>query len=125
MLGALILTILIISFFTRLALMFISLGHSSYSLPELIRIFLFGYLFDVITAVYAVLVYTLYLTLVPKKWQGSLVDKIITGLLITVTLLIVVFAAFAEFPFWDEFESRFNFIAVDYLIYTLSLIHIS
>ncbi|SBV97883.1 conserved membrane hypothetical protein [uncultured delta proteobacterium] len=31
---------------------------------------------------------------------------------------ICVFTAFAEYFFWDEFNSRFNFIAVDYLIYT-------
>lgn len=32
------------------------------------------------------------------------------------------FAAVAEFFFWNEFESRFNFIAVDYLIYTREVI---
>jgi len=29
-----------------------------------------------------------------------------------------VFTFFAEITFWDEFKTRFNFIAVDYLIYT-------
>ncbi len=31
---------------------------------------------------------------------------------------IFVFTAFAEYFFWGEFKARFNFIAVDYLIYT-------
>ena len=35
---------------------------------------------------------------------------------------IFVFTAFAEYFFWDEFGSRFNFIAVDYLVYTTELL---
>jgi phosphoglycerol transferase MdoB-like AlkP superfamily enzyme len=31
---------------------------------------------------------------------------------------LVVFVGAAEFTFWNEFASRFNFIAVDYLVYT-------
>ncbi len=34
----------------------------------------------------------------------------------------VITTSFAEFFFWDEFGSRFNFIAVDYLIYTTEVI---
>lgn len=33
------------------------------------------------------------------------------------------FSFFAEVTFWQEFESRFNFIAVDYLIYTFEVIN--
>ena len=33
------------------------------------------------------------------------------------------FSFFAEYTFWREFESRFNFIAVDYLIYTFEVIN--
>ena len=32
------------------------------------------------------------------------------------------FVSVAEFVFWNEFASRFNFIAVDYLIYTREVI---
>ncbi|MFC3829470.1 MULTISPECIES: LTA synthase family protein [Niastella] len=38
-------------------------------------------------------------------------------------MLIIMFSFFAEFAFWDEFESRFNFIAVDYLVYTFEVIN--
>ncbi|WP_298830313.1 LTA synthase family protein [uncultured Piscinibacter sp.] len=34
----------------------------------------------------------------------------------------LVFVSVAEFVFWNEFASRFNFIAVDYLIYTREVI---
>ena len=36
--------------------------------------------------------------------------------------LIFIFTAFAEYFFWDEFGARFNFIAVDYLIYTTEML---
>jgi len=35
---------------------------------------------------------------------------------------VLVFVAAAEFVFWNEFASRFNFIAVDYLVYTNEVI---
>lgn len=34
----------------------------------------------------------------------------------------LVFVGASEFTFWNEFSSRFNFIAVDYLIYTNEVI---
>jgi hypothetical protein len=33
-------------------------------------------------------------------------------------LFLLLFGAVAEWTFWEEFSSRFNFIAVDYLVYT-------
>lgn len=35
-----------------------------------------------------------------------------------ITIFLLVFNAVSEWFFWDEFSSRYNFIAVDYLIYT-------
>nr|WP_317045314.1 LTA synthase family protein [Formosa algae] len=37
-------------------------------------------------------------------------------------VLILFFSFFGEFTFWDEFQRRFNFIAVDYLIYTYEVV---
>lgn len=51
-----------------------------------------------------------------------------TGLGLLATLLAgallgaAVFVSVAEFVFWNEFASRFNFIAVDYLVYTREVI---
>ncbi len=42
----------------------------------------------------------------------------LVGALLLPVCVLVVLVAFAEFTFWNEFASRFNFIAVDYLIYT-------
>jgi phosphoglycerol transferase MdoB-like AlkP superfamily enzyme len=44
------------------------------------------------------------------------------GVLSGLTFATWAFVAVAEFVFWNEFASRFNFIAVDYLIYTREVI---
>lgn len=51
--------------------------------------------------------------LVSKKWQ-----RLPLFLLFSIISFILVTAAGSEIIFWNEFAVRFNFIAVDYLIYT-------
>lgn len=46
-----------------------------------------------------------------------------TAVLFFITSLVFIFTAFAEYFFWDEFSARFNFIAVDYLLYTNEVVH--
>lgn len=58
----------------------------------------------------------------PKKWIGSKFDRIFTYFYLVLILIIIYFSLLAEIPFWDEFGVRFNFIAVDYLIYTYEVV---
>lgn len=51
------------------------------------------------------------------RWQGGL--RLAIFFLMTAVLL---FGALSEWVFWEEFETRFNFIAVDYLVYTHEVI---
>jgi phosphoglycerol transferase MdoB-like AlkP superfamily enzyme len=44
------------------------------------------------------------------------------GIVLLPLSVLMVFVGAAEFTFWNEFASRFNFIAVDYLIYTREVI---
>src|SRR5690606_6405932 len=50
------------------------------------------------------------------------IDKSITYFAYTIGLIIFTFSFLAEFTFWEEFKSRFNFIAVDYLVYTYEVV---
>lgn len=109
---------LIASFFVRLSLYFISLNSMDFSILSLLKIFGIGLLFDFATALFFMLFYALYLFIIPRKIIGSIFDRIVTHFILFITLLIAFFSFLAEFPFWDEFNTRFNFIAVDYLIYT-------
>ena len=43
-------------------------------------------------------------------------------LAIAAVLCALLFIAVAEWTFWEEFQARFNFIAVDYLVYTTEVI---
>jgi phosphoglycerol transferase MdoB-like AlkP superfamily enzyme len=51
------------------------------------------------------------------RWQGGL--RLAIFFLMAAVLM---FGALSEWVFWEEFATRFNFIAVDYLIYTREVI---
>ena len=51
------------------------------------------------------------------KWRSGMLK-----LFFFITVFILVFNAVSEWFFWNEFDSRYNFIAVDYLIYTNEVI---
>jgi phosphoglycerol transferase MdoB-like AlkP superfamily enzyme len=57
------------------------------------------------------------LVLAWRRGPGRWLRRGLLALLLPLCVLMV-FVAFSEFTFWNEFASRFNFIAVDYLIYT-------
>jgi phosphoglycerol transferase MdoB-like AlkP superfamily enzyme len=111
------------TFIVRTALLLWAFPKAGLGFGDVVELYLRGWLFDTATAIYFVLPYAFYLLLMPRKWVGSRVDRWVTGAGAFLTVMIVLFALFAEFPFWEEFESRFNFIAVDYLIYTYEVVH--
>lgn len=89
---------------------------------SLLTIFGVGLLYDLITASYFSIPIILYLMAVPNRWYRSRLHKPVFFVLVFVTLYLLVFDAFAEYIFFDEFGTRFNFIAVDYLVYTTEVI---
>jgi phosphoglycerol transferase MdoB-like AlkP superfamily enzyme len=66
--------------------------------------------------------YTVYLLIIPEKFYGSKFDKIFTKSVYALFLFTIIFSFLAEITFWDEYQKRFNFIAVDYLLYTYEVI---
>ncbi|PCJ22667.1 MAG: sulfatase [Flavobacteriales bacterium] len=116
------LVFLILSFITRIVFYIWSFQSIDFSIVNLFKIIGTGLFFDIGTVSFFLLPYALYLLLLPNKFNGSRFDKIITHFSFFVGLLIFIFTAFSEFTFWEEFKTRFNFIAVDYLIYTTEVI---
>ncbi len=112
------LVFLVLSFLTRLSLYIWSFDSIDFSIINLFRIFFTGLFFDIGTVSFFLLPYGLYLLLIPNKLHGKLFDKIVTYFAYFVGLTIFIFSTFSEFTFWEEFSNRFNFIAVDYLVYT-------
>ncbi|MBS9774058.1 MAG: sulfatase-like hydrolase/transferase [Tenacibaculum sp.] len=117
-----IVTYLILSFLVRSALYIWSIPNIEFSILGLLKIYGLGLYFDAGVSLFFVLLYSIYLLLTPKKFIGSLADKILTYFIIGLMLFIALFGLIGEFPFWEEFNNRYNFIAVDYLIYTYEVV---
>lgn len=99
-----------------------SFSGVDFTILNLAGIFFLGLFYDLVNASYFIIPLILYLWLVPdrlfrKNWHRFLLYGIF--FFFTFGLL---FNAVSEFFFWDEFNSRFNFIAVDYLVYTTEVI---
>lgn len=90
----------------------------SWNLFTVLRTFFTGFIFDIGTIAFIVFPATLYFAVFPNKWIGSWLDKLLVWCFTSLTVFVLVLTFFAEITFWEEFKTRFNFIAVDYLIYT-------
>ena len=105
---------------TRLALAAYN-GEPSFFLPwRILPAMAIGAVFDLGAAAFVVLPLAALIAWWPQRYSRAL------GLVLAIVLLplcgFIVFVGAAELVFWNEFASRFNFIAVDYLIYTNEVI---
>ena len=113
---------LILSFIVRLSFLIWNFSEVDKGLFVLGNTFLIGFLFDLATISFFAIPYLIYLLLIPKHFYGSIADRIITYFGFSIGVLILFFSFFGEFTFWDEFQRRYNFIAVDYLIYSYEVV---
>jgi phosphoglycerol transferase MdoB-like AlkP superfamily enzyme len=101
----------------------ISVGQADLDSLDILGIMAKGFVFDLTVGLCFTIPYSIYLLLLPQRWNTTLFNKIVTYFTVFLMVLITIFSFFAEYTFWREFESRFNFIAVDYLIYTYEVIN--
>ncbi|WP_265429824.1 LTA synthase family protein [Chryseobacterium sp. YIM B08800] len=113
---------IILSFVIRIILLLWSVGDADLNLVYILRAFFTGFCYDLTIGSLFLFLYAVYLLIFPKRWIGSLFDKSFTYFYLTLIFIIIYFSLLAEIPFWDEFGVRFNFIAVDYLIYTYEVV---
>lgn len=114
---------LTVFFATRCALLLAHLSTLDLSAPGLATIFGVGLLHDLAFVAYAAVGLALYLLLCPGKyWHGRKHGLWLTTLF-ALGLFTMFFIAVSEWLFWDEFGVRFNFIAVDYLVYSDEVIN--
>ncbi|QRM87832.1 sulfatase-like hydrolase/transferase [Lacinutrix sp. WUR7] len=106
------------SFVIRISFFIWNYSEVETSILSILKTFFIGFVFDIGTVSFFTLPYAIYLLFIPTKWYGSVLDKGITYFAFVLGLLIFIFSFFSEIAFWEEFSRRFNFIAVDYLIYT-------
>ena len=84
-------------------------------------IYLQGFLHDCHIFIYLAALYFVFSFLFGKLYSYRLTRFIPYVFNFALTIFFT-FVTFSEWFFWDEFSSRFNFIAVDYLIYTNEVI---
>lgn len=106
-----------LGFVTRVALWW-AYGHAAQvGAASLLWIVPSGLVADAIESLYLLAPLALFLWLTPDRWQST---RIMRGILLAGTALWMfgmIFSAVTEFYFFEEFDSRFNLVAVDYLIY--------
>ncbi|HBC00607.1 MAG TPA: sulfatase [Pseudomonas sp.] len=121
---SLILTIwLAVFFLTRSTLLISHLGDANVSIGQLLGVYGTGMVYDLALLLYAALPLAFYLLLCPRSiWEKPWHLRLLHALL-AISLFVMLFTAVAEWLFWDEFGVRFNFIAVDYLVYSDEVIN--
>lgn len=116
-----VLLFLAVALATRLALLVKSAGSASFD-ASLLGSFGLGLLFDLGAALLFATPLVVLLALLPAEffqrcWARRLAAAGLAG-----ALGLLGFGMVAEWLFWDEFSARFNFIAVDYLVYTKEVV---
>jgi len=81
-----------------------------------------GLWFDLATISYIASLFLFVSICVPNRLRQSVIFKRLLWSLLFITIFLLIFELISEFIFWQEFSTRFNFIAVDYLIYTNEVI---
>ncbi len=96
--------------------------QATWGLVDWLRVFGFGLMFDTVAALYLVAPMVIWLALVPDRIAHSRLHRAPAIVFVFAFAYGAFLLAVAEWLFWDEFFSRFNFIAVDYLLYTTEVL---
>ena len=108
---------LVVFFVTRMALLAHSVLASEQRLAALLGPLAFGTLRDLPIAAAAATPWLMFELLLPARWRARLRLPLFATYVFT-----LLFVGVSEGLFWDEFSVRFNFIAVDYLVYTTEVV---
>ena len=88
----------------------------------LVRVLVVGLCYDLAALPWAALAFGLYLGGVPSRLHRTGAGRTFLHACFLLAISALLFSAIAEWLFFDEFGARFNFIAVDYLVYTREVV---
>lgn len=111
-----------ISFVSRTVLLGMSFGEVSLNPLNFLWAYLGGLFMDTITFSYFMVPFVLFHTFIPTRHFSLDFRKWVSYFVYFITFYILIFNAVSEYFFWDEFGVRYNFIAVDYLVYTTEVL---
>src|SRR5690242_1215849 len=112
-----------LSLLTRIVLIFVHGGWPASRWPQVGRAFVTGAIYDVLVTMWLLAPLVLYLTLASTRWLGRRVNRALLFATTTIAIGGALFVAMAEILFFDEFDGRFNFVAVDYLVYPTEVVN--
>jgi phosphoglycerol transferase MdoB-like AlkP superfamily enzyme len=107
---------------SRVILLAIAWADVDRSIGALVSVFLRGIVFDAVAACYAAGFISLFSVLLGNRLGGARFYRWVRFAQYTILAFILIFILASEVIFWNEFGVRFNFIAVDYLVYTTEVI---
>lgn len=111
-----------ISMVGRIFLLIKSSTEIDFTVANILGIFLVGLFSDFLSALYAGIPLVLYLWAVPDRVFQKQGHELALRVIFFAIAFSLIFNGIAEWFFWDEFNTRFNFIAVDYLVYTTEVV---
>ena len=110
--------VVLLSLGLRIALCVATWGELDRSAWALCKSFGMGLLFDLATFAICVAPMAAFRLLAPDRVFRSRASRYVSLGIYFVAVFAILFDVAAELLFWQEFQSRFNFVAVDYLVYT-------
>ncbi|MEO6444742.1 MAG: LTA synthase family protein [Gemmatimonadaceae bacterium] len=107
---------------TRLALLVLNWRDLSATPRQIVHALIVGERYDLLTALWLVMPLVLVLALLPDRWFARRGVRIWMRAWLLFLFALSAFVVAAELLFFDEFNGRFNFVAVDYLIFPTEVV---
>jgi phosphoglycerol transferase MdoB-like AlkP superfamily enzyme len=114
---------IVVAFCTRTFLLTLSHADVQWGVVELLKMFALGFMYDVVSVAYFLIPFAFFSIVLTDNAFYSKWRSVVSHVFYIALSGLIVFGAVAEYFFWDEFGTRFNFIAIDYLIYTREVTH--
>lgn len=109
---------LLINSALRLGLLAFEAEPSNFLPWNAFAIFAVGFIYDLAVTTALLISFALLALVIPDGTRGRKVHGFLASAFVFTVIFVSLFTSIAEMLFWNEFSSRFNFIAIDYLIYT-------
>ena len=111
-----------ISLVSRTVLLSMSFKDVSFNPLIIIWSYGAGLFMDTIAFSYFMIPFVLFLMFVSDRFFNSAFHRSFAYVAYFITFYILLFNGVSEYFFWEEFGVRYNFIAVDYLVYTTEVL---
>lgn len=113
---------MIVWLLTRLGLLLFQHALARNGAGRVLEALAVGEGFDLVSALWLAAPLVLFLTVLPERWFRWRITRGVLFLWMAIATFSGLFVAAAEYFFFEEFNGRFNFVAVDYLIYPTEVV---